>query len=119
MADNFFFMCFGTVPDAEIVRAFDASLTLYAEHGFNASTFTARVVASSLSDLCSAVTAAIGSLKGPLHGGANEAVMQMLREIGEPARAPSSGSATPSPRRRRSWASATGSIASATPGCRP
>lgn len=86
MADNFFHMCFGTVPEPEIVRAFDASLTLYAEHGFNASTFTARVVASSLSDLCSAVTAAIGSLKGPLHGGANEAVMQMLREIGEPAR---------------------------------
>jgi 2-methylcitrate synthase/citrate synthase II len=87
IAENFFHMCFGDVPAPAIVRAFDASLTLYAEHGFNASTFTARVVASSLSDLCASVTAAIGSLKGPLHGGANEAVMHMLLEIGEPGRA--------------------------------
>ena len=87
IAENVFFMCFEEVPAPEIVKAFDASLTLYAEHGFNASTFTARVVASSLSDLCSSITAAIGSLKGPLHGGANEAVMHMLIEIGEPGRA--------------------------------
>ena len=58
---------------------------LYAEHGFNASTFTARVVTSTMSDLYSAVTAAIGALKGPLHGGANEAVMDMLLEIEDPA----------------------------------
>jgi citrate synthase len=86
-AENFFWMCFEQVPSSDLAKAFDASLTLYAEHGFNASTFTARVVASSLSDLGSAVTAAIGSLKGPLHGGANEAVMEMLAEIETPGRA--------------------------------
>ena len=58
------------------------SLILYAEHEYNASTFTARVVASTLSDLDSAITAAIGALKGPLHGGANERVMDVLREVG-------------------------------------
>ncbi|MFJ4183822.1 bifunctional 2-methylcitrate synthase/citrate synthase [Kitasatospora sp. NPDC089509] len=86
-AENFFHMCFGTVPAPEVVRCFEISLVLYAEHSFNASTFTARVVTSTLSDLYSAVTAAIGALKGPLHGGANEAVMHMLDEIGDPARA--------------------------------
>ncbi|MEV1011854.1 bifunctional 2-methylcitrate synthase/citrate synthase [Streptomyces sp. NPDC049881] len=86
-ADNFFHMCFGSVPDPDVVRCFEISLTLYAEHSFNASTFTARVVTSTLSDLYSAVTAAIGALKGPLHGGANEAVMHMLHEIGDPQRA--------------------------------
>ncbi|MEO0529479.1 MAG: bifunctional 2-methylcitrate synthase/citrate synthase [Planctomycetota bacterium] len=80
-SENFFHMCFGTVPEPEIVRAFDGSLTLYAEHGFNASTFTARVIVSTQSDLCAAVTGAIGALKGNLHGGANEAVMHMLLEI--------------------------------------
>ncbi|MBZ6231965.1 bifunctional 2-methylcitrate synthase/citrate synthase [Streptomyces olivaceus] len=86
-AENFFHMCFGSVPDPDVVRCFEISLTLYAEHSFNASTFTARVVTSTLSDLYSAVTAAIGALKGPLHGGANEAVMHMLLEIGDPQRA--------------------------------
>ncbi|WP_432251733.1 bifunctional 2-methylcitrate synthase/citrate synthase [Streptomyces sp. HNM1019] len=86
-AENFFQMCFGAVPEPEVVRCFEISLVLYAEHSFNASTFTARVVTSTLSDLYSAVTAAIGALKGPLHGGANEAVMHMLEEIGDPARA--------------------------------
>ena len=86
-AENFFHMVFGSVSAPEVVRAFDVSLVLYAEHGFNASTFTTRVVVSSLSDIYSGVTAGIASLKGPLHGGANEAVMQMLLEIGEPARA--------------------------------
>ncbi|WP_431984475.1 bifunctional 2-methylcitrate synthase/citrate synthase [Streptomyces qinglanensis] len=86
-AENFFQMCFGTVPQPETVRCFEISLILYAEHSFNASTFTARVVTSTLSDLYSAVTAAIGALKGPLHGGANEAVMHMLQEIGDPQRA--------------------------------
>lgn len=87
MASNFFHMYFGEVPDAKVVRCFDASLTFYAEHGFNASTFTARVITSSLSDIYSAVTGAIGSLKGPLHGGANEAVMHMLLDIGEVSKA--------------------------------
>ncbi len=86
-AENFFHMCFGTVPEPEVVRCFEISIILYAEHSFNASTFTARVVTSTLSDLYSAVTAAIGALKGPLHGGANEAVMHMLNEIGDPQRA--------------------------------
>jgi 2-methylcitrate synthase/citrate synthase II len=80
--ENFFHMCFGKVPGPEIVKCFDISMTLYAEHSFNASTFTARTIASSLSDIYSAVTGAIGSLKGPLHGGANEAVMHMLKEVG-------------------------------------
>jgi citrate synthase len=83
-ASNFLYMTFGEVPEAEIVSAFETSLILYAEHGFNASTFTGRVVASTLSDLYSAVAGAIGALKGPLHGGANEAVMAMLDEIAIP-----------------------------------
>lgn len=86
-AENFFHVCLGKVPSPEVVRAFEVSLVLYAEHGFNASTFTGRVVVSSLSDIYSGVTAAIGSLKGPLHGGANEEVMQMLLEIGQPEKA--------------------------------
>jgi 2-methylcitrate synthase/citrate synthase II len=81
-SENFFHMCFGKTPAPEIVKCFDISMTLYAEHSFNASTFTARTIASSLSDIYSAVTGAIGSLKGPLHGGANEAVMHMLKEVG-------------------------------------
>ena len=85
--ENFFHMVFDSVPAPAVAKAFDASLVLYAEHGFNASTFTTRVVVSSLSDIFSGVVAGIASLKGPLHGGANEAVMQMLLEIGEPARA--------------------------------
>lgn len=87
MSENFFHMCFGEVPPKEVIRAFDISLILYAEHSFNASTFTARVITSSRSDIYSAVTGGIGSLKGPLHGGANEAVMHNLKEIRTPARA--------------------------------
>jgi len=86
-AANFFHMSLGEVPEAEVVKAFDGSLTLYAEHGFNASTFTARVIVSTLSDLCGAVSGAIAALKGSLHGGANEAVMAVLEEIGSPERA--------------------------------
>src|SRR6185503_17505333 len=82
--ENFFHMVFGEVPAPAVVKAFEASLVLYAEHGFNASTFTTRVVVSSLSDIFSGVVAGIASLKGPLHGGANEAVMEMLLQIGEP-----------------------------------
>ena len=66
------------------MKAFEVSLILYAEHSFNASTFAARVVTSTLSDIYSAVTAAIGTLKGPLHGGANEAVMHDMLEIDDP-----------------------------------
>jgi 2-methylcitrate synthase len=78
---NFLWMTFGEVPDDVVVDAFRVSLVLYAEHSFNASTFTARVIASTLSDVYSAVTGAIGALKGPLHGGANEAVMHAFEEI--------------------------------------
>jgi citrate synthase len=82
--ENFFHMCTGQVPDKEVVRGFEVSMVLYAEHGFNASTFTARVITSTLSDLYSAVTGAIGALKGPLHGGANEAVMGIFSELTSP-----------------------------------
>jgi len=86
-SENFFHMCFGEVPQKEVVRAFDVSLTLYAEHGFNASTFTSRVITSTNTDIYSAVCGAIGALKGPLHGGANEQVMHVLKEIDDPAKA--------------------------------
>lgn len=85
--DGFFAMCFGEAPAPAVRRAFEVSLILYAEHSLNASTFAARVVTSTLSDPHSAVTAAVGALKGHLHGGANEAVMAMMLEIGEPERA--------------------------------
>ena len=86
-AENFLNMMFGKVPNKEIVRAFEISLILYAEHSFNVSTFTARTITSSLSDIHGAITGAIASLKGPLHGGANEAVMHMMKEIKKPERA--------------------------------
>jgi 2-methylcitrate synthase len=85
LSENFFHMCFGKVPAPEVVKAFDVSLILYAEHSFNASTFAARVITSTTSDMYSAVVGGIGALKGPLHGGANEQVMHMLKEVGEPA----------------------------------
>ncbi|PZW45892.1 citrate synthase [Humitalea rosea] len=83
-AENFFHVVFGKVPAKEVVKSFDVSLILYAEHGFNASTFTARTVTSTGADLHGAITAGIAALKGPLHGGANEAVMHMLKEIPGP-----------------------------------
>ena len=86
-SENFFHMLFGRVPQNEIVRAFDVSLILYAEHGFNVSTFTARTITSSLSDMHGAITGAIASLKGPLHGGANEKVMEMMNKIKTPKNA--------------------------------
>ena len=86
-AENFFHMCFGKVPNKEIVKAFDVSLILYAEHSFNVSTFTARTITSSLSDIHGAITGAIASLKGPLHGGANEEVMRMMKKIKKPENA--------------------------------
>src|SRR5580704_1806862 len=79
---NFLYMCTGEVPEEIVIKTMDTAMVLHMDHGFNASTFTARVVTSSLSDMISSVTAAIGSLKGPLHGGANTAVMKMLMEIG-------------------------------------
>lgn len=85
LSENFFYMCFGKVPAPEVVKAFDVSLILYAEHSFNASTFTARVITSTVSDIYSAVCGGIGALKGPLHGGANEQVMHMLKEIDDPS----------------------------------
>ena len=86
-AENFFYMCFGKVPQKEIVKAFDVSLILYAEHSFNVSTFTARTITSSLSDIHGAITGAIASLKGPLHGGSNEEVMHMMNKIKKPENA--------------------------------
>ena len=86
-SENFFYMCFGKVPNQEIVKAFDVSLILYAEHSFNVSTFTARTITSSLSDIHGAITGAIASLKGPLHGGANEEVMHMMNKIKKPENA--------------------------------
>ena len=86
-SENFFHMCFGKVPSKDVVKAFDVSLILYAEHSFNASTFTSRVIASTLADIHSAIVGGICALKGPLHGGANEAVMEMFLEIKEPENA--------------------------------
>ncbi len=81
-ADNFLYMMFGERQPDLFVKAMDMGLILHADHEFNASTFSAREIASTMSDMYSAVTGAIGALKGPLHGGANEAVMRMLLDIG-------------------------------------
>ncbi len=82
IAYNFFWMLTGKEPDAEIVKDFDTCLVLHADHELNCSAFAARVTASSLSDMHSAVVSAISALKGPLHGGANEQVIRMLQSIG-------------------------------------
>ncbi|HEY4552653.1 MAG TPA: citrate synthase [Bacillaceae bacterium] len=81
-AENFLYMLKGKEPEKIEIEAFNKALVLHADHELNASTFTARVCVATLSDVYSGVTAAIGALKGPLHGGANEAVMKMLTEIG-------------------------------------
>jgi len=86
-AANFLYMLTGERPRPEAERAMDVALILHADHEFNASTFAARVAASTLADIHGAITAALATLKGPLHGGANEAVMKMLEEIGTPDRA--------------------------------
>lgn len=86
-AANFLYMANGIEPSPEQERLMDAALILHAEHGFNASTFTAIAAFSTETDLYSAITAAVASLKGPRHGGANEAVMKMIQEIGTPERA--------------------------------
>ncbi|WP_027414782.1 citrate synthase [Aneurinibacillus terranovensis] len=82
-AQNFLYMLNGTEPDDISIEAFNKALVLHADHELNASTFAARVTVATLSDIYSGITSAIGALKGPLHGGANEAVMSMLEEIGE------------------------------------
>ncbi|MGO2113158.1 MAG: bifunctional 2-methylcitrate synthase/citrate synthase [Pseudoclavibacter sp.] len=82
-SQNFLWMTFGDEAAPEVVDAFRVSMVLYAEHSFNASTFTARVITSTTADLYSAVTGAVGALKGALHGGANEAVMYTFAEIGD------------------------------------
>lgn len=81
-AGNFMYMLNGTVPSADAEKAMDLILILHAEHGLNASTFAARVIAATLSDIYSAITGAIGALKGPLHGGANTEVLKTLQEVG-------------------------------------
>ncbi len=83
-AANFLYQLTGTVPETGASEIFDTLLVLYADHEFNASTFSARVTASTLSDMYAAVVTALGTLKGPLHGGANEASLNMLEEIGAP-----------------------------------
>ncbi|MGH7505986.1 MAG: citrate/2-methylcitrate synthase, partial [Longimicrobiales bacterium] len=87
LAGNLLYMMLGVDPDPIAERIIDAALTLHAEHGLNASTFAARVSAATLADMHSAMTSAIGTLKGPLHGGANERVMQMLLAIERPGNA--------------------------------
>ena len=84
-AANFLYMLTGERPNATAIRAFDVALTLHADHELNASTFAARVAAATLTDIYSAVVAAIGTLKGPLHGGANAEVMKLLLELGQTA----------------------------------
>lgn len=85
-AANFVYMLTGKEPDHVATRAFDVALILHADHEFNASTFAARQTASTLADMHAAITSAIGTLEGPLHGGANQEVMKMLLEIGEPGK---------------------------------
>jgi citrate synthase len=84
-AANFLYMLTGERPNAMAIKAFDVALTLHADHELNASTFAARVAAATLTDIYSAVVAAIGALKGPLHGGANADVMKLLLELGQTA----------------------------------
>jgi citrate synthase len=85
-AANFLYLLLGKEQDEEVVKMFDTALILHADHEFNASTFTARCIAATLSDIYSAVVGGIGALKGPLHGGANEQVMRMLLKISNPAK---------------------------------
>jgi citrate synthase len=86
-ASNFLYILYGKTPDEYTAHVLDTSLTLYAEHGFNASTFACRVCVSTLSDIYSGIVTGIGTLKGPLHGGANEEAMKMILEIGTPENA--------------------------------
>jgi citrate synthase len=85
-AAHFLYLLNGEVPSEEAAKTLDVAYVLHADHGMNASTFSARVTIATLSDIYSAVTSAIGTLKGPLHGGANEGVIHMLQEIGDEAK---------------------------------
>ena len=105
-AANFLWMLLGDEPDHDDADALDTTFILYADHTMNASTFTARIIASTLSDMFSAITGAIGALKGPLHGGANEEAMKMAEEIGAPENAEEYVAAARAST-RRSWGSAT------------
>ncbi|MAF12283.1 citrate synthase [Candidatus Poribacteria bacterium] len=87
IASNFLYMLSGSEPDEFVAKTLDTALILHAEHGMNASTFSGRVTCATLADLYAGVTSAIGTLKGPLHGGANALVLEMLGEIGEPEKA--------------------------------
>ena len=87
IAYNFLYTLTGQEPDALVKRTFDQALIMHVDHELNASTFAARVTAATMADIYSSVTSAIGALKGPLHGGANEQVMRMLTDIGKPQRA--------------------------------
>ncbi|HXH62125.1 MAG TPA: citrate/2-methylcitrate synthase [Fimbriimonadaceae bacterium] len=87
IAQNFLYLMSGEEPDAETAHVLDSSLTLYAEHGFNASTFACLVTVATLSDIYSGMVTGIGTLRGPLHGGANEEAMKMILEIGSPDKA--------------------------------
>ena len=87
-ASNFLYMLLGEEPTPHAAEILDKTLILYADHTMNASTFTARVIASTLSDMFSAVTGAIAALKGPLHGGANEEAMKLIEDVGSPENAP-------------------------------
>ena len=82
IGENFLYMTTGEKPQPTVSKVFNATLQIYAEHGFNASTFSARVVTSTLSDMFSGIGAAVGALKGPLHGGANEQAMKMFQTVG-------------------------------------
>lgn len=86
-AENFLYIMNGEQPNPKTIQVMDASLTLYAEHGFNASTFACRVTVATLSDLYSGMVSGIGTLRGPLHGGANEEAMKMILKIGSPDKA--------------------------------
>ncbi len=85
-ASNFLYMFHGSEPDPQAARLLDAALVLHADHGMNASTFAAIVTAATLADMYAAVTSAVATLKGPLHGGANEGVITNLIEIGDPSK---------------------------------
>src|SRR6202011_6252470 len=85
-AAHFLYLLDGEIPSEKKTRTLDVAYVLHAEHGMHASTFSARVTRSTLTDIYSAITAAIATLKGPLHGGANEGVIHMLQEVGTPDR---------------------------------
>ena len=103
MAEHFLVTLLDSADDEIFNRVMDVSLILYAEHEFNASTFTARVCASTLSDMYSCVTGAIGSLRGPLHGGANEAAMDLIEQFDTEAESPHRAFAKCSPLKKSSW----------------